>query len=106
MPGPAGEPGESGIIGYERITGESQTDAMDSKSAEAACPVGKKAISAGVLIREVTPGGNWRPIPAVSLGRSEPRHLAGDVWRAQAQEAYPTDAEWFIRVDAVCADAG
>ena len=104
VPGPAGQ---SGIVGYERVSDESPTDSMSSKSAEATCPSGKKAISGGVLIRAQGPGGgNMHPIPAVSLGKSEPANSFGDAWRVQAEEAYPTDEEWFIRVEAVCVDAG
>jgi len=112
-PGPAGAQGEpgpagqSGIVGYERVSDESPTDSMDSKSAEATCPSGKKAISGSVLIRALNAGGgNMHPIPAVSLGRSEPANSYGDAWRVQAAEAYPTDEEWFIRVEATCVDAG
>lgn len=104
--GPQGEADQSGIVGYERVSAESQTDSTASKSAEATCPAGKKAISGGVLIRAQTSGGGIHPIPAVSLGRSEPANAVGDAWRAQAEEAYPTDTDWFIRVEAICADAG
>jgi hypothetical protein len=105
-PGPPGPAGESGIVGYERVTAESQTDSTANKQAIASCPPNKKAISGGVKIREHIPSGGERPIPAVSLVTSEPHNFAGDEWRAQAEEAYATDANWYIRVEAVCANAG
>ena len=98
--GPKGEPGPAGLMGLEIVQGGSQFHSGLDRTVTVDCPPGKRIVGGGA--------GAWGramiSIPrGVVLTASHP--LDEDTWLAAAQEVTPTDVEWFLRVDVVCAAA-
>ena len=95
--GPTGPTGPAGISGYEIVTFTSGSDSSN-KSIEVSCPAGKIAL-AGAFYTEVDGG-------AASIAPSERHPIGGPPptgWRVTAIESTPTDLDWYLSVDVICA---
>ena len=96
--GEKGEPGPAGLAGIERVGASSSYDSAPEKTLVVACPAGKKLVGggAGVWGRARI----WIPKNVV-LTASQP--YDDRTWLAAARELVPTDEEWFLQANAVCA---
>jgi hypothetical protein len=91
--GPAGPAGPPGLCGVERVETTSLNNTASPKTAQMACPAGKRLIGGGARLN----GGGT----AVALQQSFPDN--DNVFRAQGREVVATNAVWSLTVYAVCA---
>jgi hypothetical protein len=90
--GPAGPPGVSGV---ERVEVTSLNNTASPKTAQMACPAGKRLLGGGARV-------NTAP-QVVALQSSFPDN--DNIYRATARETSGTNAVWSLTVFAVCANA-
>ena len=93
--GPAGPAGPAGLSGLERVEVTSLNNTASPKTAQMACPAGKRLIGGGARLN----GGG----AAVALQQSFPDN--DNIFRAQGREVVATNAVWSLTVYAVCAAA-
>jgi hypothetical protein len=98
--GDKGDPGPVGVGGLETVGASSVFDSAPEKSLTVSCPPGKRLVGGGA--------GAWGRamifVPAgLVLTANHP--LDDRTWLGVARELQPTDAEWFLRVNAICAAA-
>ena len=98
--GPAGPKGEPGLSGIEIVGASSPFTSSPEKTVTVQCPEGKRLVGGGA--------GAWGRAmvfvaDGIALTASHPHD--DRTWLAAAQEVVPTDEEWFLRVNAVCAAA-
>ncbi|MBA2424895.1 MAG: hypothetical protein H0W35_01210 [Actinobacteria bacterium] len=93
--GPAGAPGSPGLSAVERVETTSANNSTTPKSAQIACPAGKRLIGGGARVN----GGN----PKVALSASFPDN--DNIYRATAAESDGFVAAWSVTVYAICAIA-
>ena len=96
--GDKGDPGTAGLSGLETVGASSTFDSNNSKTLVVRCPAGKRLIGGGA--------GAWGRamifVPnGLVLTASHPYDENG--WLAAAHETVPTEQEWFLRANAVCA---
>ncbi len=95
--GDKGDAGPPGVSGLEIVSASSVFDSAPEKTLVVRCPTGKRLAGGGA--------GAWGramiSIPAgVALTASHP--FDDGAWLAAAREVNPTEAEWFLRVNAIC----
>jgi hypothetical protein len=93
--GPAGPAGPAGLSGLERVEATSLNNTASPKTAQMACPAGKRLIGGGARLN----GGG----AAVAVQQSFPDN--DNIFRAQGREVVATNAVWSLTVFAVCAVA-
>jgi hypothetical protein len=93
--GPAGPAGPAGLSGLERVEVTSLNNTASPKTAQMACPAGKRLIGGGARLN----GGG----AAVAVQQSFPDN--DNIFRAQGREVVATNAVWSLTVFAVCAVA-
>jgi hypothetical protein len=98
--GDKGDPGPVGVSGLETVGASSAFDSAPEKSLTVTCPPGKRLVGGGA--------GAWGRamifVPAgLVLTANHP--LDDRTWLGVARELQPTDAEWFLRVNAICVAA-
>lgn len=96
--GPQGPQGEPGLSGVEIVQASSSFDSSPERKLVVDCPAGKRLVGGGA--------GAWGRAMIwitrnVALTASHP--IDEDSWLAAAQEITPTDEDWFLRVNAICA---
>ena len=93
--GPAGPAGPPGLSGVERVETTSLSNTASPKTAQMACPAGKRLIGGGARLNNA---------PAVvALQQSFPDN--DNIFRAQGREIVATNAVWSLTVYAICAVA-
>lgn len=93
--GPAGPAGPSGLSGVERVETTSLSNSASPKTAQMACPAGKRLIGGGARL-------NNAPM-VVALQQSFPDN--DNIYRAVGREVSATNAAWSLTVFAICATA-
>jgi hypothetical protein len=93
--GPQGPAGAPGLSAVERVEVTSPSTSTTSKSAQIACPSGKRLMGGGARVN----GG----IPEVSLTASFPDN--DNIYRATAVENDAFNPAWTLTVYAICAVA-
>jgi hypothetical protein len=93
--GPQGPAGAPGLSAVERVEVTSPSTSTTSKSAQIACPSGKRLMGGGARVN----GG----IPEVSLTASFPDN--DNIYRATAVENDTFNPAWTLTVYAICAVA-
>lgn len=96
--GDKGDAGTAGLSGLETVGASSTFDSSKSKTLVVRCPAGKRLVGGGA--------GAWGRamifVPdGIALTASHPFDDTG--WLAAAHETVPTEQEWFLRANAVCA---
>jgi hypothetical protein len=96
--GDKGDPGTAGLSGLEIVGASSTFDSSKSKTIVVRCPAGKRLVGGGA--------GAWGRamifVPdGIALTASHPYDETG--WLAAAHEVVPTEQDWFLRANAVCA---
>lgn len=91
-PGPAGDPGLSGL---EVVYASSGSDSSPTKEAVAECPAGKKVTGGGVLV-----SGAKGAVPTQSAPGAVPNPVS---WYGLAKEVVDTPGDWAVITYAVCA---
>lgn len=94
--GPAGPAGAPGVSDLERVEVTSESNSNAIKTAQMACPSGKRLVGGGARL-------NNAPAP-VALQQSFPDN--DNVFRARAREVSATNVSWSLTVFAVCAVTG
>jgi hypothetical protein len=95
--GPAGVAGPPGISGLVLVSADTAADSSSPKSAQAACPAGKKVLGGGTELTANVAG------MSVAVQDSHPQTSAGG-WYASATETVANfNLSWALRVWAVCA---
>ena len=93
--GPAGPAGPPGLSGVERVETTSLSNTASPKTAQMACPAGKRLIGGGARLNNA---------PAVvALQQSFPDN--DNIFRAVGREVAATNAAWSLTVFAICATA-
>jgi hypothetical protein len=98
LKGDKGDPGTAGLSGLETVGASSTFDSSKSKTLVVRCPAGKRLVGGGA--------GAWGRamifVPdGIALTASHPNDDTG--WLAAAHETVPTEQDWFLRANAVCA---
>lgn len=93
--GPAGPAGPPGLSGVERVETTSLSNSASPKTAQMACPTGKRLIGGGARL-------NNAPV-VVALQQSFPDN--DNIYRAVGREVAATNAAWSLTVFAICATA-
>jgi hypothetical protein len=98
LKGAKGDPGTAGLSGLETVGASSTFDSSKSKTLVVRCPAGKRLVGGGA--------GAWGRamifVPdGIALTASHPYEETG--WLAAAHETVPTEQDWFLRANAVCA---
>jgi hypothetical protein len=93
--GPAGPAGPPGLSGVERVETTSLNNSASPKTAQMACPTGKRLIGGGARL-------NNAPV-VVALQQSFPDN--DNIYRAVGREVAATNAAWSLTVFAICATA-
>lgn len=93
--GPAGPAGASGLSAVERVETTTASNSSNVKSAQMACPSGKRLLGGGARLN----GGE----AAVAIQASFPDN--DNVYRATGREVVSTALSWSLTVYAVCANA-
>jgi hypothetical protein len=93
--GPAGPAGPPGVSGVERVETTTLNNSASPKTAQMACPAGKRLLGGGARLN----GGGTQ----VALQQSFPDN--DNIFRAQGREVVATPALWSLTVFAVCANA-
>jgi hypothetical protein len=96
-PGPAGAAGRPGISAIETITRLSAGGSTDAKSIGATCPSGKRVVSGGARIEDLS-----GDLPPVAVQQSEPAQN-GSAWLVVAAEVRPYANSWRVYAIALCA---
>jgi len=96
--GDKGDKGDPGLTGLEIVRGSTSYDSTDEKRVSVSCPAGKRLTGGG--------GGAWGRAMIwtpgnVMLVASDP--VSDTTWVTAAREIVPTDEEWYLRVQAICA---
>lgn len=96
--GERGDQGSAGLSGLETVGASSTFDSSRSKTLLVRCPAGKTLIAGGA--------GAWGRamifVPdGIALTASHPYDDTG--WLAAAHETVPTEQDWFLRANVVCA---
>jgi hypothetical protein len=93
--GPAGPAGPPGLSGVERVETTSLSNSASPKTAQMACPAGKRLLGGGARLNNA---------PAVvALQQSFPDN--DNIYRAVGREVAATNAAWSLTVFAICATA-
>jgi hypothetical protein len=110
QPGPKGDPGEpgpagpqgapGGLAGYEKVVVIGEENGDRFKQVHADCPAGKVVLGGGAAA--VNGDGSHTLIPEVVLDASLE---GGNRWFGQAHEVTPTDEDWRLDVNVICANA-
>jgi hypothetical protein len=99
--GPQGEPGAPGAVaGYEVVSVPGAETSDRFKQVHADCPAGKVAIGGGAQV--VNGDGSHILIPEVVLDGSS---LGANRWFGSAHAVTPTDEDWRLDVQVICAAA-
>jgi hypothetical protein len=101
LKGDPGAPGAAGVSGLVIVGTSSTFDSSKSKTIVVRCPTGKKLVGGGA--------GAWGRamvfVPdGVALTANHPYDETG--WLAAAHEVVPTEQDWSLRANAVCAAVG
>ncbi len=97
--GPQGEAGPVGISGWEVVFVDTVTDSTPIKDGIAYCSTGKVILGGGA--------GHSGPLQGVAVVMSEvfqPIFEEYRAWKAVAAELNPTEADWNLRIWAICAN--
>ena len=97
--GPAGPAGPPGLSGVERVDTTTATNSASPKTAQIACPVGKRLVGGGARLN----GPDAPPPVSVAIQASFPDN--DNIYRAIGREAVATAGTWSITVFAICAAA-
>lgn len=100
--GPAGQPGQDGVSGYETVHTESNMDSSGDKTLWAYCPSGKKTLGGGAGVYGPTVEGGSVIVEGVGIVDSQPFFDNG--WVARAAEFVPTDTAWYVVAWVICED--
>ena len=98
--GPAGPAGPAGLSAVERVDTTTVTNSASPKSAQMACPTGKRLVGGGARLN----GPDAPPPVSVAIQASFPDN--DNIYRAIGREAVATAGTWSLTVFAVCANAG
>jgi hypothetical protein len=92
--GPQGPPGPPGLSGLQPVFTTSAIDSTPTRTLNATCPSGKRAIGGGVAVGPAS-------TPAVAVTSS---YLANSTtWSTAAREVTATSATWGLNAVVICA---
>ena len=91
--GPAGAAGAPGMSQVERVEFTSTSNSTSTKTAQMACPTGKRLIGGGARLNGTA--------TSTAIQASFPDN--DNIYRASAREVVATSAAWSVTVFAICA---
>jgi hypothetical protein len=100
--GPAGQDGQDGVSGYERVSTSSDLDSNGDKTVWVFCPAGKSVLGGGAGVYGEYSDGGQVIIDGVALVQNHPFNTYG--WSARASEFVAVGDAWQLHVWAICAD--